>query len=98
MANTPRSLIHELARSQKIQKAVHEIGVEIGKEAAKIDTSADIVVDDVLLTVDGMERVATTVTNQSPDSTVHEFGGAKQQAFRPIGRAVDRVAKVSRVS
>lgn len=83
-------LITQIAQSKKVQKATQRTAQRVAAEAKRLDPDADLELADNILSVNGLPRVITTVTNVSPSAARHEWGGARQKAWRPMGRAADK--------
>lgn len=83
-------LIHQLADSKKVLDACVRTAGQVSQAAQQIDPDAELSVEQSMLSVNGLPRVVAILRNTAEDATKKEWGGAKQQAWRPLGRAAQK--------
>lgn len=80
--------------SRQIQKPIHDVAEAVKADAITLTPEAtgalksDYKVNDIApVTVNGAPRAASEVRNSNPAAAPVEFGGKRNAAVRPLGRA-----------
>lgn len=79
-------LFRGLARDRGISRATRRVADQIARRAEQIDPTADCVVEEITVNVDGLVRKAHRVVNRSETAGDSEFGNG-EPPLRPLGRA-----------
>lgn len=93
-----RKLIAKLAGSTSVAVGAHQVAVRVAEAAKRIDPDGEFVVEDGVLTVNGLPRRVSTVRNNDDDAGRVEFGRPSgrensdgRAGLRPLGRAARSV-------